>query len=409
MGQSAQGPITDKESGDAFAEELGIWWGYSGMQGWRDGMEDAHICVPSLGAASLSSSSTFFGGPVSHKHLQAGWEDTAVFGVLDGHGGEAVARFCQRHLPEVIARGPSEDIAGSLVDAFHHMDEMLFDPDNLGELRSLVNGMGPQAQMRAWNANPNGIGSTAVVCCLRNNSLTVANAGDSRAVLCRRGRALDLSEDHKPNLPGERARIDKAGGSVEEQRVGPWTFYRVNGNLNLSRSIGDLGYQRNQALAAKDQMICATPDVRSFQRQAGDEFMLLACDGVWDVMSSQEAVDHCRHCLGDTADLEQRLRSGQLRLSTVVESLLDRCLSPDLQLTLGLGGDNMTAILVVFVGSAAAVNNSFWPEASLPQFSGLASSPGGNGTIAGNAGLSFDDDGTGVVRGRRQNFFCPHC
>ena len=63
----------------------------------------------------------------------------------------------------------------------------------------------------------------------------VANAGDSRIVLSRGGKAIDLSVDHKPSLPGEIDRITKAGGWVSEQG-------RINGNLNLSRSLGDLRY-----------------------------------------------------------------------------------------------------------------------------------------------------------------------
>jgi len=68
----------------------------------------------------------------------------------------------------------------------------------------------------------------------------VANAGDSRCVLCRNGVAIELSIDHKPDLPEELNRIHRAGGSVEEGRV--------MGNLNLSRSIGDLEYKKNNSI-----------------------------------------------------------------------------------------------------------------------------------------------------------------
>merc|ERR1719203_2444805 len=179
-------------------------------------------------------------------------------------------------------------------------------------------------------ASPDNIGCTAVVCCVRPDSITVANAGDSRAVLCRRGVAVEMSEDHKPNLPGELRRIHRAGGCVMEQHVAGQTYYRVNGNLNLSRSIGDLNYKQNFNLMPKDQVICCTPEVRAYRRQSGDEFMVLACDGVWDVLSSQDVVDYVRPRLGNFLDLEQRLRSGSLRLSSIVEGLLDQCLSPDL-------------------------------------------------------------------------------
>eukprot|EP00928_Gymnodinium_smaydae_P013912 TRINITY_DN15044_c0_g2_i1.p1 TRINITY_DN15044_c0_g2~~TRINITY_DN15044_c0_g2_i1.p1 ORF type:complete len:383 (+),score=83.48 TRINITY_DN15044_c0_g2_i1:179-1327(+) len=382
MGQSfgGGGPITDKDSGDDWSQELGLAWGFSGMQGWRDGMEDAHLAVPSMGAWSPHASSG----------SSSVWDNTATFGVFDGHGGESVALFCQRHMPAEIAAGPCNDLPASLVDAFHHMDEMLRDPANLNELRSLVHGVSPQAAMRAWTMHPNYTGCTAIVCCVRHDSITCANAGDSRAVLCRAGRAVDLSEDHKPNLPRERARIAKAGGFVEEQRIGPWTQYRVNGNLNLSRSIGDLSYKRNRDLAAEEQMICATPDVRTFVRGEYDEFLILACDGVWDVLSSQEVVDHVRSCLGDMNSLEERLRLGELRLSSVLASLLDLCLSPDLHQTMGLGGDNMTAVLVVFLPSQRGLR-----DASIESVDQWRS--GGNGWLRQG----------GVAHGPK--WWCPHC
>lgn len=326
MGQAARvlsAPITTKDSGDAAAQSKGIAWGYSGMQGWRVNMEDAHFALPSLDSGS--------------------WADTAAFGVLDGHGGEQVAKFCERHLPREIACGSSKECCGALVRAFHRMDELLENPEVQDELRSYSSGSsglmsvvgGPWQPVRV---NPAWVGCTANVCLIRSNSIIVANAGDSRTVLCRNGQAVPLSEDHKPNLPVERDRIANAGGTVERQQVGPIVQYRVNGNLNLSRSIGDLEYKKNTALRREEQMICSTPDVSTFPRESGDEFLVMACDGVWDVVDCQDAVDFVR----------QRLQLGMRPLSLIMEELLDFCVSPDLAMTTGLGGDNMTAILIVF-------------------------------------------------------------
>ncbi|CAN0330950.1 unnamed protein product, partial [Discosporangium mesarthrocarpum] len=63
---------------------------------------------------------------------------------------------------------------------------------------------------------------------------------------------------------------------------------RVNGNLNLSRSIGDLKYKGNKSLPPEDQIISAQPDVQKVDIEEEDLFILIACDGVWDCMSSQE-------------------------------------------------------------------------------------------------------------------------
>eukprot|EP00928_Gymnodinium_smaydae_P071567 TRINITY_DN55117_c0_g1_i1.p1 TRINITY_DN55117_c0_g1~~TRINITY_DN55117_c0_g1_i1.p1 ORF type:complete len:405 (+),score=77.55 TRINITY_DN55117_c0_g1_i1:217-1431(+) len=312
MGQALAHPITTKASGDGSAPQKGLLWGFSGMQGWRLSMEDAHFAIGDMEGA--------------------GWQDTAAFGVLDGHGGAHVANFCEHYLPQEISRRSSKDVATTLTDAFHHMDDLLRDMTE--ELQAFG------SPLRSGNrANPYLMGCTANVCLVQPKTIVVANAGDTRAVLCRAGSAVPLSEDHKPNNPEERCRILRAGGSVERQQVNAIVHYRVNGNLNLSRSIGDLEYKRSEDLPPAEQMICSTPDIGVFPREAEDEFLLLACDGVWDVMSSQEAVDF----------VHERLIAGELRsCSRICEELLDKCVSPDLSITQGLGGDNMTVILVLF-------------------------------------------------------------
>jgi len=97
-------------------------------------------------------------------------------------------------------------------------------------------------------------GATAVVVVMVGRTITVANAGDSRAVLCRNGTAYPLSFDHKPLQERELNRIRNAGGFVNH-------FGRVNGNLNLSRSIGDMKYKQVPNIPPSEQMITAEPDI----------------------------------------------------------------------------------------------------------------------------------------------------
>jgi len=324
MGHVLSAPITKKDSGDGKNEHKGLSWGYSCMQGWRVSMEDAHFAVPTLQGE--------------------GWLETAAFGVMDGHGGKEVALFCEQQLPGEIARGSSADPPGALVAAFERIDEVLLGEDGAANLAAVSgNGVLAQLGLDTPTVSPDLVGCTCVVCLVRPDVIVVGNAGDSRAVLSRYGLAVPLSEDHKPNLPRETDRIHKAGGVVIRQQVGTIVQFRVNGNLNLSRSIGDLQYKRNSDLMASEQMISATPDVQTFQRQEDDEFLIIACDGIWDVLGSQEAVDFVRE------RLPERLRAG-LPLSGLMEEMLDHCISPDLAATNGLGGDNMTAMLVVFNG-----------------------------------------------------------
>ncbi len=104
------------------------------------------------------------------------------------------------------------------------------------------------------------------------DTLTVANAGDSRVVLCREDGVTEaMSFDHKPMHDIEMNRITAAGGFVNQ-------FGRVNGNLNLSRSIGDLKYKQVPGIDPPAQMITAQPDIKSITLNPNDEFIILACD-----------------------------------------------------------------------------------------------------------------------------------
>jgi protein phosphatase PTC2/3 len=90
-------------------------------------------------------------------------------------------------------------------------------------------------------------GSTAITVLIRDNKLYCANAGDSRAIASKNGTLVQLSHDHKPNNPEEMDRIFNAGGWVE--------FNRVNGNLALSRALGDFLFKRNQTIPAEQQIV----------------------------------------------------------------------------------------------------------------------------------------------------------
>ncbi|KAH8048382.1 protein serine/threonine phosphatase [Aureococcus anophagefferens] len=353
MGVYLSRPDTRKESESGDAGNR-CEYGASSMQGWRKGQEDAHI------AADV-------GG-------------TAVFGVFDGHGGREVSNFTAKHCAATLTSQPSfgTNLGSALAGAFHGIDMLLEDPSNYGELEASSGTRGPssapaaprrrapgrrrrrrrrrphphlrgpsqaaRAQRDAASMilprgenqvcrlpdSPVTAGATSVVAAVRGDTVIVANAGDSRAVLCRKGVAVPLSEDHKPANAGESERILAAGGFVTAQG-------RVNGNLNLSRSPGDLKYKGNKALGRDRQMITAEPDIAVHTLVArDDEFMVLACDGVWDVLSNQECVDFVRERIGTTPP------------AVIAEQIFDRCIADDPKTTQGIGGDNMTAVIVKF-------------------------------------------------------------
>ncbi len=95
-----------------------------------------------------------------------------------------------------------------------------------------------------------------------------------------------MSVDHKPDLPSEKARIEKAGGFVEDNRV--------KGVLNLSRSLGDLEYKQDKALSVENQMITCVPEIKVEKLKPTHDYMVIACDGIWDCLTSQECITMIR-------------------------------------------------------------------------------------------------------------------
>lgn len=181
------------------------------------------------------------------------------------------------------------------------------------------------------NSLPTTAGTTACVALIIEGKLYVANAGDSRAVLCRDTRAKPMSFDHKPEQPIEKSRIENAGGWVTP--VG-----RVCGNLNLSRCIGDLKYKQNESLSAAEQVITAEPDVEVVDLTKEDLFLVIACDGVWDIMTNDMIVEFIGRKIVENG--------GQTDMKQVMEDVFDRCICDDPLKSEGKGGDNMTGIIV---------------------------------------------------------------
>lgn len=172
-------------------------------------------------------------------------------------------------------------------------------------------------------------GCTAVVALIKDNRLYVANAGDSRCVLSRAGQAIEMSHDHKPTNQIEYNRIKKAGGRVTNDG-------RVNGGLNLSRAFGDHSYKVNRDLPLEEQMITALPDVKEIELTDEDDFIVLACDGIWNSMSSKEVVEY----------INEEMKKGEKKLSKICDSLFFKCLAEDAHSSDGSGCDNQTAIII---------------------------------------------------------------
>lgn len=122
----------------------------------------------------------------------------------------------------------------------------------------------------------------------------VANTGDCRAVLCRKGEAIDMSQDHRPNYASERRRVEELGGYIDDGYL--------NGVLSVTRALGDWDMKLPRGSASP---LIADPEFRQVDLTEDDEFLIMGCDGIWDVMSSQQAVSLVRRGLRRHDDPEQ--------------------------------------------------------------------------------------------------------
>lgn len=103
----------------------------------------------------------------------------------------------------------------------------------------------------------------------------------------------------------------------------------------MSRSLGDLEYKTDSTISAKDQMITAYPELRKEKITQDCKFLIIACDGIWDCLSSQEAVDF-------VANLIEKKE----KCSAIIEEMFDKIISTDVASSGGIGCDNMTCIIV---------------------------------------------------------------
>lgn len=138
-------------------------------------------------------------------------------------------------------------------------------------------------------------GSTAAVVMISPRYIYFINCGDSRTLLCRDGQVVFYTEDHKPINPREKERIQNAGGSV--------TLQRINGSLAVSRALGDFDFKEVTWRPQTEQLVSPEPEVYELERTPGDEFLILACDGVWDAISNEELCAFVRSRMKVCTDL----------------------------------------------------------------------------------------------------------
>lgn len=237
----------------------------------------------SLGRAAVASMQG-----VRNNHEDAHCIDQAYgfCGVYDGHLGDEASAFCAErlHLHVAASIGAAQPSREAFLSAFSACDN---------ELRENLPG-------------DSEAGTTATIAMARSESsglikIFVASCGDSRAVLWRKDGAIEQTRDHRPDSDEERARIEAAGGFVSDEFDPP----RVDGKLACSRALGAFKFKQDQSLSAGAQKVSSVPETYEWAAAPGD-WLILACDGVWDTFSSERVVAEVHKAAAD-GDLGEAL------------------------------------------------------------------------------------------------------
>jgi len=289
MGNHLLVPSTTKET-TSFSTN-GLNAGISSMQGFRREMEDTHIIANMPNAP-----------------------DHSLFAVFDGHGGKGAAIFAQNNFVSFLAESPEWITYLATMSASHltlALTNCFINIDNA--MRKLCDEDNTNLILRFG-------GCTAVVVIVTPTFIICANAGDSRAVMSKTNlrMSIPLSHDHKPQNPDEKARIEKCGGFVNNDRI--------NNILAVSRSFGDFDLK----IDPNSPLVSCLPEFEIYLRDIyQDEMIIIACDGLWDVFSNDDAITAVREMWSE----------GENDTCLIAEEMLD--------LSIQKGStDNISAIVV---------------------------------------------------------------
>ena len=215
------------------------------LKGKRPQNEDKHNIILNIDGKNEKSSSVNF------------------FGVYDGHGGKFVSKFLEKNLPKFF------------------MDKRVIYPLKNTYINTVYTDFQNFLKSEKCNKYANHCGSTCLITVHYKindqDYITVLNSGDSRCVLCRDNIAVPLTKDHKPHWPEEKQRIEKLGGKIYYDG----SDFRIK-DLSVSRAFGDLDAQ---------PYLTNLPDIFRYKMEQEDKFIVMACDGLWDVLSNSDVVN----------------------------------------------------------------------------------------------------------------------
>ncbi|VVU95265.1 Protein phosphatase 2C [seawater metagenome] len=223
------------------------------LQGLRESNEDEHDIVLNMDTENKDNNKI------------------NIYGVFDGHGGSHVSTFLKSNLTKYFVKKNKHDLFNNNKITIKYIRKVFDHVQNKLKKEKFAEHEGSTALLAIHNME------------LKKNNLWVANTGDSRCVICNKYNiAVQLSKDHKPNNFEERSRIHGLNGKISFDG----SDWRIK-DLSLSRAFGDLD---------ATPFVTHKPQIFKYKISSRDKFLILACDGLWDVLSNQEAVNFVLEC-----------------------------------------------------------------------------------------------------------------
>lgn len=258
---------------------------FAAMQGWRSTMED------------------------EHKHLlsfdERSWKLWSYFSIFDGHNGIDTAKNACAHLDIHLRHALNEMLEYQHKESIRPGEPVRSSQLDLDQLRAAIKKTYFQLDQDLRAMVKDESGCVCITCLIGPEQIYLINIGDSRAIVFSHdGHVLACTEDHKPDDPAEQERIHQAGGTISKPCAGD--VLRVEHQLAMTRVLGDFGIDKH--------IVPPMADIVEYPRNSSAAFVLLACDGVWDVMTNENVASFVAQRVSTT------------KLETIASLLLDECL-----------------------------------------------------------------------------------
>ena len=259
--------------------------------------------------------------------------------------GSEVSVFAKEHFVDIISKSSefkNGDYSAALTYSFLRIDELLNTPEGQKELFDISTRCSKTfCEQRSKEKIASNVGCTACILLIAGDDIYIANVGDTCCVICKDGVPTTLTKFHKPEIEEEKNRIIEAGGSIDEGKI--------NGEISISRSLGDLEYKNNIKLNADKQIIIANPDIVIEKIDEKTEFIVISCNGVWKCYKDDELIQELRNRIWDKA----KNKPYRVKLSKVISEAFDSIVATDLENDGifkkhidGIGCDNMGCIII---------------------------------------------------------------